>query len=65
MFHDLLGFREGPNAKFVKQYADLRSTAVEAIGSWAADVRSGAYPEAEHAYAIEPAELAALRDQLG
>lgn len=64
VFHDLLGLREGPDAKFVRRYADLRTVSVDAVGEWAADVRSGAYPGPEHAYAIEPSELSVLRERL-
>ena len=64
VFHDLLGMREGPDAKFVRRYAELRDVAVSAVSSWAGDVRSGVYPGPEHAYAIEPSELSVLRDRL-
>lgn len=64
VFHDLLGLRPGPNAKFVRRYADLHSTAVAAVREYAADVRGGSYPGPEHVYSIEPRELSALRDEL-
>ncbi len=64
VFHDLLGLREGPDAKFVRRYAELREVSVEAVGTWAKDVKAGAYPGPEHAYAIEPSELSVLRDRL-
>lgn len=64
VFHDLLGLREGPDAKFVKRYAELRNASVDAVEAWAKDVRVGAYPGPEHAYAIEPGELSVLRDRL-
>ncbi|MEI6447526.1 MAG: 3-methyl-2-oxobutanoate hydroxymethyltransferase [Actinomycetes bacterium] len=65
VFHDLLGMRDGQDPKFVRRYADLRSAAVEAVASYAGDVRSGAYPGPEHVYAIDPSELAAMREDLG
>ena len=37
-------------AKFVKKYADLHGVLLEASQAWAADVVSGAYPDAEHTY---------------
>jgi 3-methyl-2-oxobutanoate hydroxymethyltransferase len=64
VFHDLLGLRAGPDAKFVQRYAELRTTSVEALAAWGKDVRGGAYPGPEHAYAIEPSELSELRDRL-
>lgn len=50
VWQDLCGLTDGPAPRFVKRYADLRSTMSEAVGSWAADVASGSYPAKEHAY---------------
>jgi 3-methyl-2-oxobutanoate hydroxymethyltransferase len=50
VFHDLLGLRTGTPPKFVRQYADLHAVAVEAVGRWAADVRSGAFPDDSETY---------------
>jgi len=48
VFHDLLGLGAGPVPKFVRQYASLGQLATEAVGRFADDVRSGAFPgEAE------------------
>jgi 3-methyl-2-oxobutanoate hydroxymethyltransferase len=57
VFHDLLGIREGLGARFVKRYADLQDEMVAGVAAFAADVRTGRYPEAEHGYSIDPAEL--------
>jgi 3-methyl-2-oxobutanoate hydroxymethyltransferase len=51
VWQDLCGLTAGPVPKFVKRYADIRSTMADAVGSWADDVASGAYPATEHAYA--------------
>ncbi|MGO9341445.1 MAG: 3-methyl-2-oxobutanoate hydroxymethyltransferase [Acidimicrobiales bacterium] len=48
--HDLLGFGDAPPAKFVRRYADLRGAIVEAVQSWAGDVRSGAFPSDAETY---------------
>jgi 3-methyl-2-oxobutanoate hydroxymethyltransferase len=50
VWQDLLGLSDGPRAKFVKSYADLRATIGDAVQSWAADVASGAYPDDAHSY---------------
>jgi 3-methyl-2-oxobutanoate hydroxymethyltransferase len=50
VFHDLLGLGEGPVPKFVRRYADLASVAVEAMATWADDVRSGAFPAEAETY---------------
>jgi 3-methyl-2-oxobutanoate hydroxymethyltransferase len=57
VFHDLVGFRQGTPAKFVRQYADLHRVASEAVAAWVADVRAGAFPadaETYHAPGLEP-----------
>ncbi|MCX6388082.1 MAG: 3-methyl-2-oxobutanoate hydroxymethyltransferase [Solirubrobacterales bacterium] len=65
VYHDLLGLRDGPNAKFVKRYADLRGQAIAAVTTYSDEVRAGIYPGPEHVYSIEPGELSELRETLG
>jgi 3-methyl-2-oxobutanoate hydroxymethyltransferase len=50
VFHDLLGLDERTPPKFVRRYADLRSTAVAAIAAWASDVRQGSFPSDAETY---------------
>lgn len=64
VFHDLLGIRAGQGARFVKRYADLQDAMDAGVTAYAADVRAGAYPAAEHAYAIDPVELARFTETL-
>lgn len=64
VFHDLLGLTEGPAAKFVKRYADLRAAAVAGVAAYAGEVRSGAYPAPEHTYGMPAAEAARLAELL-
>lgn len=45
---DLLGLNDGFAPKFLKKYADLAGTVREAVGRYGDEVRSGAYPDAEH-----------------
>jgi 3-methyl-2-oxobutanoate hydroxymethyltransferase len=47
---DLLGLSAGKPAKFVKRYAELGRDIDTALGAFAAEVRSGAYPSAAHCY---------------
>jgi 3-methyl-2-oxobutanoate hydroxymethyltransferase len=51
---DLLGLSPAPGPKFAKRYAELGGDAVEAVRRFATDVRSGAFPGDEHAYAVGP-----------
>ncbi|MGZ3331300.1 MAG: 3-methyl-2-oxobutanoate hydroxymethyltransferase [Gemmatimonadaceae bacterium] len=47
---DVLGLNETFNPKFLKRYAEMASEVRSALGTWAQDVRSGAYPDAEHSF---------------
>jgi 3-methyl-2-oxobutanoate hydroxymethyltransferase len=58
VYHDLLGLYEGKSPRFVKRYAELATTIQEALERFAADVRSGSFPEDEHTYSIPDEELA-------
>jgi 3-methyl-2-oxobutanoate hydroxymethyltransferase len=60
VYHDLLGLTEGHTARFVKRYADLATVIREALAAFAADVRSGAYPEERHTYRMPADEQAAF-----
>jgi 3-methyl-2-oxobutanoate hydroxymethyltransferase len=60
VYHDLLGLTEGHTARFVKRYADLATVIREALAAFAADIRSGAYPEERHTYGMPADELAAF-----
>ncbi len=64
VFHDLLGITTGHMAKFVKRYADVHETMVEAVGRYGEEVRSGHFPEPDHVYSVEPAELDEFRRYL-
>jgi 3-methyl-2-oxobutanoate hydroxymethyltransferase len=64
VFHDLLGITTGHMAKFVKRYADVHGTMVEAVERYGAEVRSHHFPEPDHMYSVEPAELDEFRRYL-
>jgi 3-methyl-2-oxobutanoate hydroxymethyltransferase len=64
VLHDLLGMHEGRAPKFVKRYAEVRRAMVDGLRSYAAEVRSGDFPGAEHIYSIEPGELTELKRYL-
>lgn len=50
VWQDLVGLTDGPAPRFVRRYADVRSTIAEAVGRWAADVASGDYPAEAESY---------------
>jgi 3-methyl-2-oxobutanoate hydroxymethyltransferase len=58
VLHDLLGITTGRMAKFVKQYADIHNQMVAGMSQYVTEVRTAHFPEPDHVYAIEPAELA-------
>src|SRR5581483_6217381 len=62
VWHDMLGFYEGHAPRFVKRYAELGQAVVEALERYAAEVRSGAFPEERHTYAMPEDERAAFED---
>ena len=45
---DLLGLNDGFEPKFLKKYANLAETVRDAVARYGEEVRSGAYPDAEH-----------------
>ncbi len=60
VWHDMLGYYDGHAPRFVKRYADLHEVITEALGRFADDVRSGAFPEEQHTYAMPAEELASF-----
>ncbi|WP_045732577.1 3-methyl-2-oxobutanoate hydroxymethyltransferase [Pseudarthrobacter chlorophenolicus] len=50
VWQDMAGLRGGRMAKFVKQYADLRSTLLDAATQYGNDVRTGQFPGPEHSF---------------
>jgi 3-methyl-2-oxobutanoate hydroxymethyltransferase len=50
VWQDLVGLTPGPGPKFVRRYADVRTTISDAVRAWSADVVAGAYPDEERSY---------------
>ena len=50
VLHDLLGMSKGRPPKFVRRYAEIGDLVVEAVGRYASDVRTGAFPGDEETY---------------
>jgi 3-methyl-2-oxobutanoate hydroxymethyltransferase len=64
VYHDLLGITTGRSPKFVKRYAEIHAAMVEGVGRYAEEVRSHHFPEPDHVYGVEPAELAEFQRYL-
>lgn len=50
--NDILGLDLGFKPKFVKRYAELENIVKEAVGAYADEVRSGAFPDAAHSFGV-------------
>ncbi len=50
VYHDVLGIEDRFVPKFVRRYADLKTATVDALTRYAADVRSGAFPDESESY---------------
>lgn len=55
VFHDMLGLNTGHTPRFVKRYANLADTIVQAVGDYAREVREGTFPTVKQAFSM-PAE---------
>ena len=64
VYHDLLGLTEGHLPRFVKRYANLSAEIKGALGAYADEVRSGAFPDDEHSYSMDGDELAEFESAL-
>ncbi|HOU92012.1 MAG TPA: 3-methyl-2-oxobutanoate hydroxymethyltransferase [Polyangiaceae bacterium] len=65
--YDLLGMYGDLRPKFVKRYAELGAAVVQAVETFAAEVRSGAFPSAAHSFGpvAEPSALAPAAEPTG
>jgi len=59
--NDLLGLFDEFTPKFVKRYANLRETLLQAFGQFREEVRAGAFPGPEHSFSLEAGETERLR----
>jgi 3-methyl-2-oxobutanoate hydroxymethyltransferase len=63
--HDMLGLFERFTPKFVKRYASVGATFLEAFTQYRADVKEGAFPQPEHTYSMMQGESEKLREAFG
>lgn len=62
--HDLVGLFDKFVPKFVKQYAQIRTQIIDALGQYGDEVRSGIFPGPEHSYNMPEDSLAQLKKQM-
>ncbi|MEM7093189.1 MAG: 3-methyl-2-oxobutanoate hydroxymethyltransferase [Actinomycetota bacterium] len=60
VFHDMLGLQDDFIAKFVRQYASLKTDGIAALDAFVADVHSGAFPNDDESYHMADEEAEAL-----
>jgi 3-methyl-2-oxobutanoate hydroxymethyltransferase len=56
VYHDILGLFDRLQPRFVRQYANLRQTILEAFSAFREDVLTHRFPADEHTYAMSEAE---------
>jgi 3-methyl-2-oxobutanoate hydroxymethyltransferase len=61
---DLLGMFDQFKPKFTKRYANITQIAVDALKTYAAEVRAGQFPDADHSYGMKAEEAAKLEAAL-
>jgi 3-methyl-2-oxobutanoate hydroxymethyltransferase len=61
VFHDLLGITTGRVPKFVKRYAGVHDQMVQGVRAYAQEVRARRFPDADHVYSADPAEVEQLQ----
>lgn len=54
--YDLIGAFDTFKPKFAKRYGNIADMATQAFADYAAEVRSGAFPDEEHSYPMKPEE---------
>ena len=64
VFHDLVGLYDAHVPRYVKRYAELKHAMVDAVASYAADVRSRQFPGPQHVYKMEAGEEGELEKRL-
>jgi 3-methyl-2-oxobutanoate hydroxymethyltransferase len=64
VYHDLLGLYDRLQPRFVKEYADLRQTIIDAFVTYGEEVRKREFPTVEHSYGMIAEEKEAFLNSL-
>ena len=62
--YDLIGAFDSFKPKFAKRYDNMADIATKAFADFAADVRNGVFPDADHSYTMKPEEITKLAQAL-
>lgn len=60
VYHDVLGIEDRITPKFVRRYADIKRDSVDALSTFAGDVRSGRFPSHAESYHLSSEQAEAL-----
>jgi 3-methyl-2-oxobutanoate hydroxymethyltransferase len=61
VLHDILGLYENIRPRFVKRYAELSGTILDAVLRYTSDVKNSKFPEDSHTFHMQPDEVARLK----
>ena len=61
---DLIGSFDSFKPKFAKRYGNVGEVAIKAFSDYANEVRSGSFPDDDHAYKMNKAEASKLEEAL-
>ncbi len=62
--HDMVGLFDKFVPKFVKQYAHIRETILDALGAYRSEVQDGSFPGPEHSFKMSDEALARLKQMI-
>jgi 3-methyl-2-oxobutanoate hydroxymethyltransferase len=63
VYHDVLGLYDSKQPRFVKQYAMLRETIIDAFRTYGQEVKNRTFPAEEHTYKMNSGEETRLLDE--
>lgn len=61
VMHDLLGIGQGESPKFVRHFAELETSASDAVARYATEVRDGTFPSSDETYHMADDVVSELR----
>jgi 3-methyl-2-oxobutanoate hydroxymethyltransferase len=57
VLHDMLGIYEDIKPRFVKRYAELSKSILDAVSKYTSDIKAGKFPEESNTFHMSPEEL--------
>ncbi len=65
VYHDMLSIYSDFTPRFVKKYADIGNTVIDALASYDKEVKSGEFPEEKHVFSMDNEVLKTLMEKRG